>query len=233
MTRRVHSILLNLPTQSTIGVPNLHPRILRGLHPCLRLTRALNGLINRLTKNQIRRLAIQLRNSVTDNSDGPVVVTTLGKLLSRTLRRQIGCIGTDVRTGRQNVRIVRAHSRSVHSCANSLGLGTGNDLNRRSTAKILLNNARVHIASVSSFPVGIPPARRVLFALRHSVPKVVNGVNSLLNDFGIGVTDVRINHGVIHNSTIVILDLSSPLPRNVLRRVVGRSNVHSTCAIGL
>ena len=220
IAEQIADVLQGKSARSAVNMPSVSAEVLARIEPYLQLAEKIGSLHSQLTATGVREVeviysgdfealpTVHLTRAVLKGVLDPVVPDSVNYVNAPSLASARGIKVTESRVefteGQSNLLTVRAT--------------TGNSV--REISGTVLDRNNIRIMYIDGYRVDVRPTGAMLITAHTDRPGIIGKVGTLLGDNGINIAGMHVGRESEGQQAVMVLKLDSPLPEELLQKIV-------------
>jgi D-3-phosphoglycerate dehydrogenase / 2-oxoglutarate reductase len=219
--RQVMDALRGVDYRNMINLPFIPGLDFETLRPYLILAESIGTLLHVLSRNPIRRVAVEYRGEEMAGLVKPLTVGLLKGLLAPSLGENVSYINAPVLAAERGIQIMQIKGLQVGDYTNLVScqimLEDGEEITISGT---LLDRQEPHIVQVNQYRLNFVPQGHLLILGSYDQPGVIGRVGTLMAVGGVNIASWQTGRAERGGQTLTVLTLDQPVPEPVFEELL-------------
>ena len=223
--QQVINALRGLPVTNAVNQPRIDSQTIEVFGPYLTLVERIGSLHAQIVDGQISEIQIDYQGDIF-NEDVTLITVALQKgLLTPVLQADVNYVNAPFLIKQRGIRITEAKTRSDENFANVITITVATDSGVRTIAGTTFGHQDARIVRIDQHHVNVKPEGYMVLIYNRDQPGMIGLVGSILGDNHINIADMTVGRSRIDELAVMIINVDSPLPRDVIQHLADQNRI--------
>jgi D-3-phosphoglycerate dehydrogenase / 2-oxoglutarate reductase len=206
--------------RNVVNMPLLPGMNYDAIRPYMRLAERLGLIVHTLSRNPVRRVAIDVRGDDLAGLIKPMTVGILKGLLANVLGDSVSYINAPILATERGWHITQVRGLRTGEYSNvviaQITLEDGEEITITGT---LLDRKLPHVVQINQYRMNFAPEGHLLLMGSYDTPGVIGKVGTLMSQRGINIASWHTGRAEPGGNTLTVLTLDDAIPENVMHEL--------------
>lgn len=220
IVQQVLDALRGVDYRNAVNMPFMPGIDFDTIRPYLVLAERMGTLTQFLSRNPVRRVAVELRGEEVSGLIKPLTVALLKGLLAPVLGDKVSYINAPLLASERGIQITQAKGLKTSDYANQVSCQvTLDDGEEIIMAGTLLDHKEPHIVQINAYRMNFVPKGHLLILGSYDQPGVIGRVGTLMATNNVNIASWQTGRAQPGGHTLTVLTLDMPIPEPVLEEL--------------
>ena len=225
VAQAVLDVLRDRPVQNAINLPAIDPALFDTIRPYLLLAEKVGALQAQLSRGHLRRIVVEHHGDILKYATSPMTSAVVKGAITYLSSEPVTYVNALLFAQKRGVRIDETRSSNHQDYTNLITVGCETSEGAISISATTFGSRDPRMVRIDRFEVKAKLEGDMLFCCNRDVPGVVGWMGSLLAEADINIADMALGRESRGGRAIMVLNLDTPVPGEVLQRIAGAPHV--------
>lgn len=226
VAQQVINALRGLPVAGAVNLPKMDWQTIEVFDPYLTLAEKIGSLHAQIVDGQISEINIHYTGSLFDETDVSLITVSLQKgLLTPVLQTNVNYVNAPFFIKQRGIRIIETKSRTDGSFANAISVTVVTDQGERVIEGTSFGHQEARIVRIDQHHVNVKPGGHMVLLYNQDQPGMIGLVGTILGENNINIADMTVGRSEVGELAVTIINVDSPVPRDVLQHIENRDEI--------
>lgn len=211
--------------RNAVNVPSVSHELLSVLSPYLYLSEKLGAVQGQLCKGGVSEISIEYSGEVTDYESQPLTVAVLKGFLGPIMDIPINHVNAQFIAQERGINIIESKSLSPGDFTSLITVIVKDEEGERSVSGTVFGKNELRIVNVFGYALDAVPEGCLLISENKDVPGVIGSLCVKLGELGINIARMHLGRESIGGRAIALINIDSPIPKDVMSRLTELPNI--------
>jgi D-3-phosphoglycerate dehydrogenase len=204
---------------NAVNMPSLPDREMEFLKPYFVLAEKLGRLYYQLEKKSVSKVEIKYKGGLVEHKTGPLTLAFLKGLLEPVVKEKVNYVNAKVLAKSRGIDVVEGSDSSVNEYIDLIEARIINGPSCFTMAGTLFGAREPRIVELNGYKIDMEPCPNMLLITNDDKPGVIGCIGTILGVNKINVATMRVSRNVKGGKALMVLNVDSIVPREVLDMV--------------
>jgi D-3-phosphoglycerate dehydrogenase len=221
IVQQVLDALRGVDYRNAVNMPFIPGVDFEAIRPYLTLSERMGTLLHLLSRNPVRRVAVELRGEEVSGLVKPVTVALLKGLLIPILGDKVSYINAPLLAVERGMQVTQTKGLKTGDYANLVSCQvTLEDGEEIIMAGTLLDHKEPHIIQINEYRMNFVPEGHLLIMGSYDQPGVIGKVGTLMATNNVNIASWQTGRAQPGGNTLTVLTLDLPIPDSVFEELL-------------
>ncbi len=219
MAKQIADALLGRGIRNATNMPSVDGQTLQAIQPYIQLAEKLGMLLAQLADSHVSTVKVTYVGDVTHHETSPITMALLKGLLTPVVGESVNYVNASLIAAERGIKVVEAKSSQSEEFAQLIDVEVQGEKVQVSAQGTLLTKKDPRIVRINRFFVDAAPSGFMLFIDNHDRPGLIGGIGTILGEAGINIAGMTFGRTTPGGDAITVLNVDSPVSKEVLARL--------------
>jgi len=211
--------------RNAVNMPSLPKELVAAVRPYLVLAEKLGKLQGQLCKGGIKEIAVEYSGDVATFDTNPLTVSVLKGFLTPIMDISVNHVNAPLIAEERGIEVVETKTSKAANFTNLIRVRVKTEEGEKSVAGTIFGESEPRIVSIDGYSLDAVPEGCLLVSENLDVPGVIGSLCTKLGEMGINIARMHLGREKMGGRAIALINVDSPVPREVIDTLVELPNI--------
>ena len=206
--------------RSAVNMPALSPEVLAQVQPYLPLAQKMASLVMGIIDGRCSKVEVRLLGELANIESGPITRAVLVGMLSPVMGETVNYVNAPLMAKTRGIEVTETKHADFDDYASLLSIRVKTDKCEKEVCGTLFEGREMRIVQMGGYPMDFVPDGVVLVSAHQDTPGIIGHVGTLLGNEHINIAYMYVGRKTAGDKAIMVLSVDTPVPENVIAKIV-------------
>ena len=218
---------------NAVNAPSVAPEIKEIVQPYVTLAEKIGSLQSQLSSGHITRLKIEYRGDIGNYDTAPITAACVKGMLQPFMGETVNYINASCLAKERGIAIEETKTERVENFANLISVRTKTEKEELTICGTIFAKGDPRIVRINKYRIEAHPAGYMLIIKNRDLPGIVGEIGTILGENKINIAGMTFGRERPGGQAISVLNVDSPIPKEVLKKIRNAKNIFDAKLIKL
>ncbi|HBR18459.1 MAG: phosphoglycerate dehydrogenase [Deltaproteobacteria bacterium RIFCSPLOWO2_12_FULL_43_16] len=219
--------------RNAVNVPSVPAELLASLSPYITLAEKLGSFQGQILKGGIEEVAVEYSGDVVSYDVAPVTIAAIKGLLDQLMDQQVNFVNAPFVAKERGIKVIEIKSSRAIDFASSITIKVKTKESENLIEGALFGKKEPRIVRMDKFFLDAVPEGYLLVLHNYDKPGVIGNVGALLGTGNINIARLHLGRQAIGGEAVSVWNIDTPLPADLLAKLLKLPNMISAKVVKL
>ncbi|MBA1336126.1 MAG: D-3-phosphoglycerate dehydrogenase [Firmicutes bacterium] len=219
IARQVLNALEGKLVSNAVNMPSLPDRDMEYLKPYMVLAEKLGRLYYQLEKKSVSKVEIKYRGGIIDHKTGPLTLAYLKGLLEPVVKERVNYVNAKHLAKSRGIDVLESLDSTSSEYTDLIEVKVSNCESSFVMAGTLFGMKEPRIVDLNGYKIDMEPSSHMLLVKNDDKPGVIGCIGTIMGVSKINIATMRVSRNVKGGKALMVLNVDSVVPRDVIEMV--------------